>query len=168
MKDSIVSQRFLIDPASLVLKTTPTRLSRRHSKPKVSLQIVGLERRHGFQQAPIKKMCPSTRSTMQRTCATEGAETTINTSSTPGKLLYNFLTLQSRAGLCLSHLISPLPLTQYWIFYCIDIYKLLRGPASQTVPVRDLISNALLFKSADQRYNFRASSHSVYANMSPL
>lgn len=113
-------------------------------------------------------MCPSTRSTMQRTCTTEGAETTINTSSTRGNLLYNLLTLQNRAGLCLSQLISPLPLTQYWTFYCIDIYKLLRGPASQTVPVRYLISNALLFKSADQRYNFRASSHSVRKDVSAI
>jgi hypothetical protein len=39
-----------------------------------------------------QKSCPLTRSTKQSTCATEGAEKPINTSSTPGYLLYNLFT----------------------------------------------------------------------------
>ena len=67
-------------------------LSRWASKAlKLALQIIAVERRRGLQQASIKR-CPPTRSTKQRTYAKGRADKSINTSSTPGNLLYNLFT----------------------------------------------------------------------------
>jgi hypothetical protein len=57
-------------------------------------------------------------------------------------LRFIHLTLQSRAGLCLSHLISS-PFDQNRIFHCTDIYRIHRGRASQKVPVKSCSPSAV-------------------------
>lgn len=69
-------------------------------------------------------------------------------------LHFDHLTTQSRAGLVPEALDKFSPLIEQWNFYCTDIYRIHRGPASQTVHVRDVIPSrsTLPFTPAGQKY----------------
>ena len=107
---------------------------------KMSPQIVAVKRRHGFQQASIRIgvlqcLLPSKHLRNRRSrepykyvpCALQFA------------LQFIHLTTQSRAGLCPRHSIGY-PLWSSTKIRCTDFYRIHHGPASQTVPVRDMIS----------------------------
>ena len=134
VKDSTVSQRCLTDSASLSLSTTLTRLSRWASKgiKNVAANSCG-KRRRGFQQASIKKICPSTLPTRSVSDRSREAYKYV---------LYpcNCSTIYSLDSAKSSRLVSDAlnkfsPLIEYWNLYRTDIYSIHRGPANQTVPV---------------------------------
>jgi hypothetical protein len=96
----------------------------------------------------------------------------INTPSTPAICSTVYSLDSAKSNRVVSDALHKFtPLIEYWSSYSTDIYKLHRGLANQSVPVRDVIPSrfTVLFTPADQRDEIWVSwSKCVYAKTSLL